>query len=473
MQVMLMHMLQMPASVLDQAVKDEMERNPLLEEEGRDDADAPSADSYEETADNDIEEASDNHELDLEEAFASDDDYDYREREEYDPNQEDRQLVISDEASFLDSLQSQLGLRNLSSRQKAIADELIGSIDNAGYLGRAVELVVNDLAFRRGLEATKEEVEEVLRMVQGLEPAGVGARNLQECLSIQLHRLDGPSPSERLATDIVDKHFDAFSEKRYDELQQALAVDEQALDEAMAVIRRLNPKPGSDFADESATETGLTEPDFIVSQSAGELSFALAGGNMPRLHVSGYYLDMLKEMAANKRPNQEERETIKFLRTKSDSAQMFIGALQQRYHTLTVTMEAILHYQHAYFQSGDPFQLRPMRLRDIAERTGLDISTISRVVNQKYVQTDFGTFLLKEIFTSAVGGKEGEAVSSDAIRQHIQDAIEAEDKRMPLSDEALVRMLREMGIDVARRTVAKYRALLGIPTARMRKGLRR
>ncbi|MDY5969407.1 MAG: RNA polymerase factor sigma-54 [Bacteroidales bacterium] len=473
MQVMLMHMLQMPVSMLEQAVKEEMERNPLLEEEGHDETATPDIDHYEETAENDSEEAADNHELDLDEAFSSDDDYDYREREEYDPNQEDRQLIISDDISFLDSLQSQLGLKNLSDRQRAITDELIGSIDNAGYLSRSIDLIENDLAFRHGMEVTKEEMEEALRLVQSLDPAGVGARNLQECLSIQLHRLDKPNPAEQLATTIVDQHFDNFSERHYNALQQALTVDEQTLEEAIAAIRRLNPKPGSDFADASATATGLTEPDFIVTRNGGTLSFILAENNMPRLRVSNYYLDMLKEMATNKKPSLEEKDTLKFLRTKSDSAQMFIGALQQRYHTLTVTMDAILNYQYNYFLSGDPLQLKPMRLKDISVRTELDISTISRVVNQKYVQTEFGTFLLKEIFTSAVNNKAGEAVSSDVIRQHIQEAIEAENKRAPLSDEALVKMLHDKGIDVARRTVAKYRSLLDIPTARMRKGLKR
>lgn len=469
-QLMTHKLLQMPVTELSQAIKDEMERNPLLEE-GTSDEEAEDlySDTAEETADD---ENNDNiePEVDMDEAFAdSDDDYEYRMKQEYDPNEKERQSIITDEGTFLNQLLDQLNMRTLTEREHEIAAEIIGSIDEAGYLARDLTLIQNDLALRNNIEATDSEMQDALATVQSMEPAGVGARTLQECLSLQLHRKKESSLSKKVAIEIVDHYFKDFTQHRLDHIAEHLGVDTDVVDGAVEYIRTLNPKPGNTTAGTMATVPTIT-PDFIVLRNGDELSFTMPHSNDIRLHVSNYYTDMLKEMSNIHKPSAEDRETIQFLRSKADNASTFITALGHRRNSLATTMEAILKRQHDFFMTGDRQQLRPMRLKDIAEMTGQDISTISRVVMHKYVQTEFGTFSLKSTFSNALYDKDNDGmVSSEAIRDTLATILETEDKHKPLTDEQLVAILKGKGLNIARRTVAKYRDIMGVPGAKDRR----
>lgn len=446
-QIQLMRLLQLPVTDLEQAIKEEIEKNPLLEAEPPDNA---------EDLDNI---AVDNNRSDWD--SNEDDDYDYREVLENDPNVQRREFVFADTPSFTERLSSQLVTRNLTDRQQLIATELIGTLDDAGYLSRDLDLVTNDLAFRQGIEASRDEVLEVLRIIQSLEPAGIGARNLQECLLLQLERM----PEEPLATTIIRDHFDDFASHRYERLCEQLAISREQLDEAASVIRRLNPKPGS--SDAGAESAAVVTPDIILQQNDGELSFYLNDGNLPRLSLNTYYTDLLAEYEKTK----GDRETITFLRTKQADAKGFIDLLQQRHDTIVRVMRYIVRHQRQFLLSGDPNQLAPLRQREVAEATGLDVSTVSRMANSKYLQTDFGTIPLKDCFSQGLANESGEEVSVTAIKQRLADAIAHEDKQSPLSDDALAQLLKTQGYPLARRTVAKYREQLGIPVARLRRVL--
>ena len=468
-QLMTHKLLQMPVTELDQAIKEELERNPLLEErtpdeEAEDSYDDAAEETYADDNDDGIE-----REVDLDEAFASDDDYDYRMRQEYDPNEKDIQNNIMGETSFLEQLQEQLNMRDLTESQHTIASEIIGSIDEAGYLARDLTLIQNDLALRSNTEATDKEMQEALATVQSLEPAGIGARSLQECLSLQLHRKKESSLPRKVAIEIVDHYFKDFTQHRYDHIAERLGVDTETMDEAVAYIRTLNPKPGNTMTDSNTAVPSVT-PDFIVTRNGGTLSFTMPHASNTNLHVSNYYSDMLKEMTAIAKPSTEDRETILFLRSKADNANTFITALGHRQNSMSATMEVILKKQYDFFMTGDRQQLRPMRLKDIAAVTGLDISTTSRVVMHKFVQTEFGTFPLKSTFSSAFYDEDSEeVVSSEAIRDTLSAILENEDKHNPLTDEQLVAALKEKGFGIARRTVAKYRDMIGAPNAKERR----
>ena len=454
-----MRLLQLPVTDLEQAIKEEIEKNPLLEAEAPDNAediDSLSRDNNQSDWDSD------------EEDF----DYDYREQLESDPNVQRREFILSDTPSFTDRLTSQLITRRLSDRQQLIATELIGTLDDAGYLSRDIDLVTNDMAFRQGIEASRDEVLEVLRIIQSLEPAGIGARNLQECLQLQLERMlsekseysEFSEHSGKLALSIIRDHFDDFANHRYERICNALDISDEELEEAAALIRRLNPKPGSSDADSESVANVIT-PDVILQQHDGELHFYLNDGNLPRLSLNTYYTDLLAEYEKTK----GDRETISFLRTKQADAQGFIDLLQQRHDTIVRVMRYIVRHQRRYLLSGDPDQKQPLRQREVADATGLDISTVSRMANSKYLQTDFGTIPLKECFSQGMANADGEEVSVEAIKQRLADAIEHEDKQAPLSDDALAHLLNEQGYPLARRTVAKYREQLGFPVARLRR----
>ena len=440
-----MRLLQLPVTDLEQAIKEEVEKNPLLEAEEQDVQPLPTTDNDSSDWDSDEEDYG----------------YDYREHLESDPNAVRREFVVSDNLSSTERLMQQLALRPLTERQQLIASELIGTLDDAGYLSRDLALIANDLAFRQGIEATTEEVEEVLHIVQSLEPAGIGARNLRECLLLQLMRKE---EDVTIPLAIVRDHFDDFANHRYERICDALGIDEKQLDEATAVIRRLNPKPaGSSDADtESATPI---IPDIILTQHDGQLQFYLNDTHLPRLSLNSYYTDMLHEMEAAK----GDKATLQFLRTKQADAQSFINLLQQRHDTIVRVMRYILKHQRRFLLTGDPDQLVPLRQREVAEATGLDISTVSRMANSKYMQTDFGTIALKECFSKGMTTDEGEEVSVDNIKQQLADIIGHEDKQSPLSDDAIARLFNEKGVPLARRTVAKYREQLGIPVARLRR----
>lgn len=464
-QLLLMRLLQLPATRLEQKIKEEMEKNPMLEVEEHDES------PYESEITDDIDENEDEEDfrgLDMDDYF--DDDYSYRERLEKDRNVEERQIEYADGMSFTESLLRQLRLRNLTEREQAIGNEIIGSIDGSGYLGRDIQLIANDLAFRSNIDVTDSEIEKILHIIQSLDPAGVGARNLQECLSLQLHRTENPDKDTKIATLIVDKYFTQLSNKHYSSLMTSMKIDETTLNRALDTIRHLNPKPGWGREDEHKGARYII-PDFIVAREGENLSFTLSEHNRPKLHINSEYTEMLQQLSQQKKLSNNDRDTVQFIKSKSDAAQWLIDTLQQRQVTLSNTMAAIMEYQRNYFISGDTADLRPMRLKDIAAKTNYDESTISRVVNEKYVQTEFGTFLLKELFSKAVANKQGEVVLTGHIKEALQAAIDNEDKQHPLTDEALTKKLQEQGFNLSRRTVTKYREGMGIPVGRMRKEL--
>ena len=453
-QLMLMQMLQLPVTELEKTLKEEVEKNPLLEI-----TDMPAQ----------MESLSENTEGENLMQDADDDDYSYRERQERDRNQDRHEMMYVAETTFVERLMEQLVLKPLTERQRAIAVELIGSLDDAGYLSREVSLVANDLAFTQGIEVTEGEVLEVLRIVQSLDPPGIGARTLQECLSLQLHRTERPTAAETLAMRVVDDCFDHFVKHNYERIMERLSVGEQQLQEAIDCIRRLNPKPG--MGDGEAAQAHYIIPDFIVTRIDDTLHLALNDSHLPQLKIDAYYEEMLKGMKETGRATVGDREAIDYLQTHLDSANGLIETLRQRQATMLRVMQVILRRQKRFFLTGDPADLKPLLQKEVAEATGYDISTISRVVGSKYVQTEFGTFLLKECFTQGITTDRGDEVSVEAIRQELQRLVDGEDKRKPLTDDELARRLNEQGYPVARRTVAKYREGMGIPIGRLRRML--
>lgn len=464
-QLLLMRLLQLPVTTLEQRIKEEVEKNPMLEVNEMEPQDQ--YDSTDRVDPND--EDGDFRGIDIDEYY-DDDDYSYRERLEKDRNIEERQMDYSDSESFTESLMRQYNLRNLTERERTIGNEIIGSIDGSGYLGRDIQIIANDMAFRAGIEVTDEEMGKVLKEIQTLDPAGVGARNLQECLSLQLHRIQNPDEDTKIATSIVDKHFNQLTNKHYASLMTALKIDEKQLNRAIATIRRLNPKPGWGREDEHKGAHYII-PDFIVSNEGGQLAFSLSDRNRPKLQLNSEYTEMMQQLSGQNKLKNSERETLQFIKSKTEAAQWLINTLEQRYETLATTMGAIVKYQKAYFLSGDTADLRPMRLKDIAQLTGYDESTISRVANEKYVQTNFGTFLLKNLFSKAVATEQGEALATEHLKEALRQIIDNEDKRNPLTDEAITEMLSKLGFILSRRTVTKYRESMDIPSGRMRKEL--
>lgn len=449
-----MRLLQLPVTDLEQAIKEEVEKNPLLEAEATDTEPLPAVDN------------------DISDWDAPDDDgfdYDYREHEESDPNTVRREFVISDTLSFTERLLGQLALRPLDERQQTIATEIIGTLDDAGYLGRDLALVANDLAFRQGIEASDAEMDDALRIVQSLDPPGIGARNLQECLLLQLQRSDPPADDpgiHTIAIAIIRDHFADFASHRYERICAALGIDQEAFQRAVDIIRRLNPKPAGSSAADSDDAVAII-PDIILTQHDGQLQFYLNDSHLPRLSLNEYYTDMLHEMEAAK----GDKATIQFLRSKQADAQGFIDLLQQRHDTIVRVMRYIVKHQRQFLLSGNPDLLQPLRQREVAEATGLDISTVSRMANSKYLQTDFGTIPLKDCFSKGMTTDSGDEVSVETIKQRLTDIIESEDKQAPLSDDAIARQFNQQGVPLARRTVAKYREQLGIPVARLRRVL--
>ncbi|MBP5548164.1 MAG: RNA polymerase factor sigma-54 [Bacteroidales bacterium] len=464
-QLLLMKLLQLPVTALELRIKEEVEKNPMLDMEGgfseTNAADNPGA--HNEITDND----EDFRGIDISEYF-DDDDYEYREHLEKDRNVEERHYDIADGTSFTESLLRQLELRNLSDTERTIGEEIIGSLDSTGYLGRSLQLIANDMAFRSGIEVNEEEMEKVLREIQSFDPAGIGARSLQECMSLQLHRIPNPDNDTILATEIVDKYFSQLSNRHYAALMSLLKIPESQMTKILAIIKRLNPKPGWGIEDESRGSQYII-PDFIVTNDNGNLSLSLNVKGLPSLHINREYNEMLKELSHRKKLSAEEHETLQFIKTKTDAAQWLIDTLQQRQQTMTATMTAIMKRQRAYLISGDSRDLKPMRLKDVADDTGYDESTISRVASQKYVQTNFGTFLLKEMFSKAVVTEEGEVIATEHVKEVLKQIVSSEDKSHPLTDEAIAKALQDKGFSLSRRTVTKYRESMGIPVGRMRR----
>ena len=460
-QIQLMKMLQLPTLELEQRIKEEMEENPALDE---------------------------GEEIEEEKIISQEDHISHEQREDFNfqdyvndetpyyktqannfsKDQEEKQTPLALGDSFRERLLTQLGLKIKNERQKTIAEQLVGNLDESGYLRRELFNIVDDLAFSQNITTTEEELEKALKEVQELEPAGVGARDLKECLLIQLNKKP-KTIAIKTAEVILEKCFDAFIKKHYNKISKKLDIDSEAIKSAIAEIVKLNPKPGNSLIETSKSIQHII-PDFIVTENDGELNIELNQRNAPSLRVSKEYVEMIKGFEVSQK-TERDKEAILFVKQKVDSAKWFIDAIKQRQNTLLITMQAILKFQKMFFLSGDETQLKPMILKDIAEMVDMDISTISRVANSKHVSTPYGTFLLKFFFSESLTTDSGEEVSTREVKTILKEAIEAENKTKPLTDEKLASLLKEKGYLIARRTVAKYREQLHIPVARLRKQL--
>jgi len=479
-QIQLMKLLQVPTAVLEQRIKDELESNPALEEgdsdefESQDDNDSDDSEFEDnfETTDEGIELENKNEDIDINEYLGTDDEPYYKtQTNNYSGDDEHREIPFSAGQGFHEMLISQVGLRQLNDKQQSIARHIIGNIDDDGYLMRDTESMVDDMVFAQNIESTKEEVEEMLAIIQDFDPPGLGARNLQECLVIQLKKKEERDKHTDIATKILTKCFEEFTKKHYDKIQKKLGISSEELKDSVAVILHLNPKPGSSVATSSRGMQTII-PDFILYNTDGKLELYLNAKNAPELRVSRTYSEMLEGFSKNKKTaDRTTKDAVIFVKQKLDAAKWFIDAIKQRQETLMSVMGSIINYQHLYFLDGDETKLRPMILKDIADVIGLDISTVSRVANSKYIETPFGTFLLKSFFSESLSTDEGEEVSTREVKKILQDCIEGESKKRPLTDEKLADILKEKGYNIARRTVAKYREQLDISVARLRKEL--
>ncbi len=460
-QIQFIKLLQVPTAELESRIEEELEANPALEE-----GNAEQNEDYESS-----QEADDSNELaeNLED-YLHDDYSGYKMQGDGRSDEDDKEMPISVGSTLHEHLISQLGFLRLSERETIIAKQLIGSIDSEGYIRRELESIANDLAFSTGLESDIDELEHVLYKIQSFEPAGIGARSLQESLLLQLERKDPGEEVNRLAYDVIDRCFGEFSKKHYDKITRKLNIsNENLLKEAIQVITKLNPKPGG--SGDEVVKTQYLLPDFILTNNNGKLELNLNGRNAPELRVSRSYSDMLQAYDKSDRKDKKLKETVTFIKQKLDSAKWFIDAIKQRQQTLLNTMQAIINFQYDYFLDGDESKLRPMILKDIADRIGMDISTVSRVANSKAIQTEFGIFPLKYFFSEGIATESGEDVSSREVKNKLKEFIDGEDKKKPLSDDKLEKLLKAEGYSIARRTVAKYREQLNIPVARLRKEL--
>lgn len=478
-QIQLMKLLQVPTANLETRIKEELEENPALEldEEKHDDGEEIQDEFTEQTEEeyNDEPDGSEDEyeDIDISDYVQDGDDEvaDYKLRDDnYPEEDESRQLPHKNEASFYETLIDQLGLLNLDEKHQLIAEQIVGSIDEDGYLRRETAAIVDDLAFRQNIITTEEEVESLIRRIQQFDPPGVAARDLRECLLIQLFRQKEEGKPVDTAIKAISKYFDEFTKKHYEKIQRGLNLDDEQLREVMQQIIRLSPKPGGNVGEINKAESYVV-PDFFILNNGGKLELTLNSRNAPELRISEGYRDMLKDYERGAKKDKRQKEAVLFIKQKIDSAKWFIDAIKQRQHTLLSTMNAIMEHQYEFFLTGDETELRPMILKDIAEKTGLDISTVSRVANSKFVQTEFGTYRLKFFFSESLSTESGEEVSTREVKKILSDFIEGEDKRRPLSDERLTELLQEKGYNIARRTVAKYREQLNIPVARLRKEL--
>lgn len=483
-QIQLMKLLQVPAAALEQRIKEELEVNPALEEGKEEEQEEQVEDEFDDVEKEEKEE--EDYEKDFDDDSGDDqrkDDFDISDYINDDdvpyyktsinntsPDDERAEIPITASGTFQDSLVAQLGICELDERKYQIGLQLIGSLDDDGYLRRDLDAIVDDLAFSQNITASKEELLEVLLLIQTFDPPGVGARDLQECLLLQLERQDDKDKIAAIAKRIVSDRMEEFSKKHYTKIASTLNLDDDQLKEAIHEILKLNPRPGSTFiADSKSTEAVI--PDFIITNNDGVLELTLNSKNAPDLRLSKTYTEMLSGYSKNKNNNKTNKEALTFVKQKIDSAKWFIDAIQQRQFTLMKTMGEIMKYQKEYFLEGDEKLLKPMILKDIADIVGMDISTVSRVANSKYVQTPFGTFLLKTFFSESLSTDAGEEVSSREVKKILTDAIEDENKNTPLPDDELAKLLKEKGYNIARRTIAKYREQLNIPVARLRKEL--
>ena len=469
-QIQVIRLLELPAIELEEKVKHELEENPALEE-GKE-----MPDEFDQ-ADGEIGENSDSmtennegeDDLSLGDYLTEDDIPDYKLQEIRDKSTKKEDIPFSVSESMNEFLLQQLGFRNLPDKEMKIAEYIIGNIDDDGYLRRDLGAIADDLMFQAGLDISEKDVENILKMIQDFEPTGVGARNLQECLCIQLQKKE-QTPETPIAIQIIQHYFEDFSRKHYEKILRGLDISEETLKKAIREITLLNPKPGNAWGGTMETAMSQIIPDFIVDSNNGEITLSMNNRGIPDLRINKEYQDMFQDYTSNKANQTSERKNaIQFVKQKLDAAQWFIDAVKQRQETLMRTMEAIIQLQREFFLTGDEATLRPMILKDVAEKTGYDISTISRVSNSKYVQTNFGIYSLKYFFSESMQTDSGEEISTREVKKIMKEHIEAEDKRKPLTDEELASILKEKGYVIARRTVAKYREQLGIPVARLRK----
>ena len=444
-------LLELPTMLLEQRVKQEIEENIVLEEDERKDEDGE--------------------QISMDEYLREDDTPGYKARiNNYSKDDKQRPVTLTEGLSLQEYLMEQLRYRNLSDNERKVAEFLVGSIDEDGYLRRDMESISDDIAFSVGLEYSVAELERLLSIIHQLEPAGIGARNLQECLLLQMKQRRIDTPAKRMALKILSSHFEEFVKKHYEKLIARLDTNEDDFREAIEEIKHLSPKPGNLYSDSSLDAAPYIIPDFTIDYHDGQFDLALNSYNIPEVKINRRYVDMMRTMVASDGfISEKDKEAVQFVKSKIDSAKWFISAIKQRHDTLMRTMQEILNFQKEYFKDGDKSKLRPMILKDIADRAGLDVSTISRVVNSKYAQTHFGIILLKSLFSEAMQTESGEIVSSYEIKNILQKCIDEEDKRHPLTDETLMNILNSKGYCIARRTVAKYREMLDIPVARLRK----
>lgn len=453
-QIQMIKLLELPTMQLEQRIKREIEENIVLEEEEPSDEEQMPE------------------KISVEDYLGKEDDTpSYKSRiNNFSKDDKQRPVYITEGRSLQEYLIEQLRFRSLTEREMSVAVYIVGSIDDDGYLRRDLSSLSDDMAFSQGIEVTVEEIERILGIIHELEPAGVGARNLQECLLLQMRQVRIDTHAKRLALKILTSYFDAFAKKHYERLMARLQITEDEFRDAIEQIKCLYPKPGNLYTEGGSDTTPYIVPDFVLDNSDGELRLTLNAGNIPEVRISRRYKEMIRDMVSpDGTVKEKDREAIQFVKSKIDSAKWFISAIKQRHDTLMRTMRTILDFQREYFVDGDKSKLRPMILKDIADRTGLDVSTISRVVNSKYIQTPFGIILLTSLFSEGMQTSSGEEVSSYEIKKILQDCIDQEDKRHPLTDENLMDILNAKGYCIARRTVAKYREMLDIPVARMRK----
>ena len=453
-QIQTIKLIELPIQELEQRIRKELEENPVLDEDlpkdKEDEGEAP-------------------REVSLSEYKEDDSIPSYRLRSDnYSKDERPQYNTFSVKESFTQSLQEQLGYRNLTEHQYAVASFLIGSLDDDGYLRRSIDSVVDDLSFRANIETDEEEVLEMLKVIQEFEPSGVGARDLRECLLLQIKHCK-KTPEVEIAVKILKNHFHEFTSKHFQKIMTRMNITEDQLRAAMAKILKLNPSPGGQIDDSYTDQAQQIVPDFVLEYRDGELNLSMPRFSIPELRVNKKYADLLVDAANSS--EREKKEAAAFVKKKLDSAKWFVEAIKQRHHTLSSTMQAIIDYQRDYFVDGDETHLKPMVLKDIAEKTGFDISTISRVVNSKYIETHFGIYSLKYFFSEGLENQDGEEVSTRELKKALLECVDTEDKHKPLTDDELVVRMTEKGYKVARRTIAKYRDQLGIPKARLRKEL--
>ncbi|MDI3520088.1 MAG: polymerase sigma-54 factor [Anaerophaga sp.] len=463
-QIQVIKLLEIPTTQLEQRIKEELEKNPVLEMEG----DSRDPDDEE---DNSTETDNEKDEMSIDAYIQNEDIPAYKlNARNFSKDDKQEDIPFSSGTTFHEHLVSQMGLRIMTERQALIAEYIIGNIDEDGYLRRDVDEIIDDLAFSQNVEVDEKEALEVLKMVQDFDPPGVGARDLRECLMLQLEKKNQDDPLIQKAYYLVKNHFEEFTRKHYDKIEKRMHLEEGELKDILEEILKLNPKPGSSYSNPVTKTVQHIIPDFILEIEDGKPKLSLNNRNVPELRISNTYSEMFEDYQANrKNQSKDQKEALMFVKQKLDSAKWFIDAIKQRQNTLMTVMQAILDYQYEYFLEGDETKLRPMILKDIADRTGLDISTISRVSNSKYIQTHFGIFPLKYFFSEGLQTDSGEEVSTREIKRILQDCIENEDKRKPLTDDKLAKILQEKSYNIARRTVAKYREQLNIPVARLRK----